>query len=222
MTSISFERKNGKIYDKLTGKELDQAILSTFPVDYEPDHMSGRVDLPTSFLVPEKDGGLKFLGTTVASATVIEDADFKVEGIRDPKLSEIIPGRFTLEVEPGEKTDFASEELKDLGADKEEVFTDRQYPLSDEETIPPKSKYVDDIKILNVLFELGLAPRPNRNGSIHRWYHPSFGEDRPDNWLLFDHHDDPIESLLPKIFRQGAALGTRVLKLQIKAAIEQH
>lgn len=217
MITIEFERKEGKIYDKLTGQEVDNALLSTFPVDYEPDHMSGKINIPTSLLVTEEGGGLKIIRTKVYPPT--DSSQYRAPNIQEErKLEPLIPGKTSLVIEEGEKTDFNAEKLEDLTYD--DVFVDPTLT-----TAYTKAEELERFRRAQAeqwLHVLGFVSRPNKNGSVHKWYHPMFGDDKADNCLLFDVETDTIESLGVKIFRLGARLGTRGLKLQIKATLEQH
>lgn len=78
------------------------------------------------------------------------------------------------------------------------------------------------VSAVGLLWALGFRPRPNKNGSVHKWYHLVMGDDRDDNRLLFDPETDTLESLGVKLIRLGARLGTRQLKMEIKAALENH
>jgi len=218
--------KDGKyITDK--GMEIDYGLICAYPHDLFANG-SGWVQVPTSFLT---DGEVKIVGMHVGGATKSN------KGLSIPAPS--INHRPHIQLpETSLRQPSGSYMLNG------ETFTDEQLTeirlkgfLVEPINIPEVMGNLDDEDLFQTLRDqtgtftvnteyligvLGLQARPNKNGSVHRWYHPSFGEDRSDNWLLFDLDSDPIQSLLPKIFRQGASLGTRVLKLQIKAAIEQH
>jgi hypothetical protein len=217
MTTISFERKNGKIYHSFTGEELDIALLSTFPVDYALDYMSGRIYLPTGFVVAEDGtpGDVKLIGTKVFKPTQ-NDPTFSGEptNVRDQP---VYTGRTSLEIEPGENTDFNAEKLEDLEhLTHDDVFQEGGLDLDRVREVVPHMKMVETFTLL------GLVPRPEKSGMICRWYHPAFGDDKRENHLLFDPETDSLDTLLPKIFRLGARLGTNALKMLIKATLEQH
>lgn len=214
-------KKQGNDYVTEDGMKVDLALISAYPHEFLNSE-NGWVNIPTSIVT---NGEVKIVGMHVATPTKPNNG-LSIPATTDHRPHVQLPGAF-LRKAPGEYElngkVLNDKQLTEIGMqnsfvapiNESEELTDL-----DELSIFEKELFVPTYLVLTAI--LGLEPRSNMNGSVHRWYHPSFGDDRPDNWLLFDQDTDDLKSLIPKLFRQGAALGTKVLKLHIKAAIEQH
>lgn len=239
---IEFKRI-GNEYVTETGLKVPLELICGNAHDLLPNG-SGWVDVNLPFLVgpnvPE-EGAVKVVG--FGSAPAIKTGDGKVipaPGLKDPTHGLTIPERpattaahviddpsrprpFQLTSPDQSQEIITTQPLVNLDAlgDATDVFPD-QYNASDILKIFQQQGVQFYPSIEDRLRGFGFDPRPNKNGSVHRWYHPVFGDDKVENWLLFDPETDVIESLVVKVFRHGAYLGTRALKMQIKNTIESH
>lgn len=221
---INFVRNLSHEYVNEDGIKLPIDLIRKYPHEINEDG-HGFVNVP----VFTPDGEVRLVGIVETELKATEKCVHGEEGELVPEKTKVTGGvrnkyripttsGFTLELEEGENTDFGAEPLEDLKYD--DVFVEPALIQS-----PMKAATEQDFfeaQGRQWLHVLGFVPRPNTNGSVHRWYHPMLGDDKADNWLLFDVETDGVETLGVKIYRLGCRLGTRGLKLQIKAALEQH
>ena len=233
--------------ENLKGQSLPSGFVSAYEHDYEPRGVAGWVKVPTSLLA---HGNITLVGIKEESweeqqlreaREEFHRAGGRVFGKTSGPSQEWVdqPEGFRLTADPAE-VPLMPDQVKPLEAladhDDGELF--EEIEPEETQTLVLTDSIHDTIRQpaligydawddpyvteAGLLHRLGFVPRPNTDGSVHRWYHPMFGDDRPDNWLLFDLESDRWDTIAVKAFRMGARLGSRQLKLQVKAALENH
>jgi hypothetical protein len=223
--------------EELKGQFLPSGLVSAYEHEYEPRGVAGWVKVPTSLLA---HGSITLVGIKEESweeqrlreaREEFHRASGRVFGKTSGPSQEWVDGPEGFQLLIGGEKDqpLMPQDVKDVEdlTEEEELFEDfYQDAHSPENTSSTKPWEPDQDGCLwgaaAVLNAIGFVPRPNKNGSVHRWYHPVLGDDKADNHLLFDLETDSMQDLGIKIFRLGARLGTRALKLQIQNTIEQH
>jgi hypothetical protein len=216
---IYFKKVGDKFVNVQTSSELPIGLISTYEhwFDKDKEGKEGWVEVPVSLII---NGEVKVVG--IKSETKLVDSEGKqINTLPYVQFPEIHNPPFHVLTQ--EERDKVYKTLMEKVQLKEEE-TDELFPSS--ATVKEIWDIYDGMGVQFVnskeqtLKNLGFVPRPNPDGSVHRWYHPLFGSDAPENWLLFDPATDDLTSLIQKTFRSGMVQGARKVRRDIKAALD--